>query len=66
MKPAWGTGSSLAATYVTLDSDTNPPGAGVGLMTDLQTFRTGGTKAVSLGLAATIVIALLGLVKISL
>ena len=40
--------------------------AGVGLMTDLRTFRTGGTKAFSLGLAATAVIALLGLVKISL
>ena len=40
--------------------------AAVGLMTDLRTFRTGGTKAFSLGLAATAVIALLGLVKISL
>ena len=40
--------------------------AGVGLMTDLQTFRTGGAKAFSLGLAASAVIALLGLVKVSL
>lgn len=35
-------------------------------MTDLQTFRTGGTKAISLGLAASALIAILGLVKISL
>lgn len=34
-------------------------------MTGLQTFRTGGTQAFSLGLAATAVIALLGLLKIS-
>lgn len=38
----------------------------IGKMTGLQTYRTGGTKAFSLRLAATAVIALPGLVKISL